>query len=139
LSIKSPTSADWWDFWVDAENGAVLGRHNWTNDATYRVFASAKESPDDGDRTDEVDPHVAGGTDPATGASPYGWHDLNGAAGPETTLTSGNNVNACVDADANNTCDPGSQPDGGASLIFQPPLDLGTQQPAAYRDAAVVN
>ncbi|GMU63752.1 MAG: peptidase M36 [Acidobacteriota bacterium] len=139
LSIKSPTSADWWNFWVDAESGVVLGRHNWTSDATYRVFASPKESPDDGVRTDEVDPHVAGGTDPGTGASPFGWHDLNGTAGADTTLTSGNNVNACVDADANNLCDVGSQPDGGGSLIFQPNLDLSTQQPADYRDAAVVN
>jgi hypothetical protein len=139
LSIQSPTSPDWWNFWVDAESGVVLGRHNWTNDATYRVFASPKESPDDGVRTDEVDPHLAGGSDPGTGASPYGWHDLNGVAGAETTLTSGNNVNACVDADANNSCDPGSQPDGGGSLIFQPSLDLSTQQPADYLDAAVVN
>ena len=56
------------------------------------------------------------------------------------TTTSGNNVNACTDIDANNACDPGSQPSGGAGspLVFQPALDLSTQQPADYRDAAVV-
>src|SRR5690606_4093022 len=140
LSIKMTDSADWWELWVDAGTGELLRRANWTNDATYRVFASPKESPDDGPRTDEVDPHADGGTDPATGASPYGWHDLNGTPGAETQLTSGNNVNACSDAALpNNVCDPGSQPDGGASLVFQPALDLSTQQPADYMDAAVVN
>ncbi|HSM12676.1 MAG TPA: M36 family metallopeptidase [Thermoanaerobaculia bacterium] len=139
LNLKAPGDSNWWDVWVDAATGELVGRVNWTSDATYRVFASPKESPSDGPRTDEVDPHVAGGTSPSTGASPYGWHDLNGSPGAETTLTSGNNVNACTDVDANNVCDPGSQPDGGASLIFQPPLDLATQQPADYRDAAVVN
>lgn len=130
----------WWDVWVNAASGEIVRRVNWTSHATYRVYASPQESPDDGDRTDEVDPHVAGGTSPTTGASPYGWHDLNGAAGAETTLTSGNNVNACVDIIApTNNCDPGTQPDGGASLVFQPPIDLSTQQPADYRDAAVVN
>ncbi|KAB2955831.1 MAG: hypothetical protein F9K18_13470, partial [Thermoanaerobaculia bacterium] len=48
LSIKNPSGAQWWDFWVDAESGAVLGRHDWTTDASYRVFASPKESPNDG-------------------------------------------------------------------------------------------
>ena len=132
LSIKNPAGAQWWNFWVDAETGAVLGRHDWTSDATYRVYASPKESPDDGARTDEVDPHDLT-------ASPFGWHDTNGAPGAETTLTSGNNVNACVDADGNNACDPGSQPDGGAMLLFQPPIDLTTQEPIDYRPAAVVN
>jgi len=139
LNLKAPGDANWWDLWVDATSGEIVGRANWTSDATYRVFALPKESPYDGGRTDEIDPHVAGGTDPSTGASPYGWHDLNGAPGAETTLTSGNNVNACVDADANNSCDPGSQPDGGASLVFQPAIDLATQQPDQYKDAAVVN
>lgn len=130
----------WWDVWVDAATGEIVRRVNWTSHATYRVYASPQESPDDGDRTDEIDPHVAGGTSPATGASPFGWHDLDGVAGAETTLTSGNNVNACVDAVAPaNACDPGSQPDGGGPLVFQPAIDLSTQQPADYMDAAVVN
>ena len=116
---------------------------NWTAevDATYRVFASPKESPDDGARTDEVDPYLAGGTLPATGASPYGWHDTDGVLGGETILTSGNNVNACTDIDANNVCDveqPAERRHAGP-LVFHPALDLATQQPADYRDAAVVN
>ncbi|MCB1008293.1 MAG: M36 family metallopeptidase, partial [Acidobacteria bacterium] len=142
LNLKVTGSTDWLDLWIDAATGDLVGQVNWTAevDATYRIFASPKESPSDGGRTDEVDPHLAGGALPATGASPYGWHDTNGVIGPETDLTSGNNVNACTDTDANNACDPGSQPSGGTPpLVFQPALDLATQQPADYRDAAVVN
>ena len=31
---------------------------------------------------------------PRRHGSPFGWNDTNGAAGPESTLTTGNNVNA---------------------------------------------
>ena len=139
LSIKMPPatgSHDWWDLSIDAASGAVVGRTNWNADAQYSVFPLPQESPDDGPtRTTLVDPN-----DPA--ASPFGWHDTNGAAGAEFTFTRGNNVNACVDADANNVCDAASQPDGTAALDFTGalvPLDLPNQQPAAYKPAAVVN
>ncbi|HYN39645.1 MAG TPA: M36 family metallopeptidase, partial [Rhodospirillales bacterium] len=139
LSIKVPAgygSSDWWDLEVDATTGAIVGRANWTADAIYSVFPLPQESPDDGPvRTDLVDPN-----DPT--ASPFGWHDTNGVVGAEFTVTRGNNVSACVDADANNTCDPGSQPDGTAALDFTGalvPLNLPVDQPAAYKPAAVVN
>ena len=139
LSIKMPPatgSSDWWDLAIDAATGRIVGRTNWNADATYSVFPLPQESPDDGPvRTNVVDPN-----DPT--ASPFGWHDTNGVAGPEFTFTRGNNVNACVDADANNACDALSQPDGTAALDFTGalvPLDLATQQPAAYKPAAVVN
>jgi extracellular elastinolytic metalloproteinase len=139
LSIKVPAgygSSDWWDLEVDATSGAIVGRANWTADAIYSVFPLPQESPDDGPvRTDLVDPN-----DPT--ASPFGWHDTNGVLGPEFTVTRGNNVSACVDADANNSCDAGSQPDGTAALDFTGalvPLNLPVDQPAAYKPAAVVN
>ena len=139
LSIKMPPatgSSDWWDLAIDAGSGAVVGRTNWNADAQYSVFPLPQESPDDGPvRTTVVDPN-----DPA--ASPLGWHDTNGVAGAEFTVTRGNNVSACVDADANNVCDTSSQPDGTAALDFTGalvPLDLATQQPAQYKPAAVVN
>jgi subtilisin-like proprotein convertase family protein len=72
-------------------------------------------------------------------ASPFGWHDTNGAAGAESTLTTGNNVNACTDRVAPaNTCDPGSQPDGTATLTFTPALDLTTSPTAGSNPAAAV-
>ncbi len=139
LSIKMPPatgSSDWWDLAIDAATGAVVGRTNWNADAQYSVFPLPQESPDDGPvRTTVVNPN-----DPT--ASPLGWHDTNGVAGAEFTVTRGNNVSACVDADANNVCDASSQPDGTAALDFTGalvPLDLTTQQPAAYKPAAVVN
>src|SRR5690606_35377248 len=94
-------------------------------------YALPKESPNDGPRTLVVDPaHPV--------ASPFGWHDTNGAAGPEFTITRGNNVHAYTDVDANNVPDPGSSPDGGPGLVFDFPLDE-TLNPDGYRPAAVTN
>jgi extracellular elastinolytic metalloproteinase len=54
------------------------------------------------------------------------------------TVTTGNNVHAYTDTDGNNLPDAGSEPDGGAGLAFDFPLDL-TQAPATYKPAAVSN
>ena len=120
--------------------------------AEYEVFAMPAEYPyenndptNPGDDVDPMDPDggrtvVVDPADPT--ASPFGWHDTNGIAGPEFTITEGNNARAYTDTDANNVPDPGSQPDGGVGLDFSGalvPLDLLTQQPADYRPAAVVN
>ncbi len=69
-------------------------------------------------------------------ASPYGWHDTNGVAGAEFTITRGNNVLAREDVDGNNT--GGDSPDGGASLDFNFPFNL-PEPPANFRDGAIVN
>ena len=86
--------------------------------------------PADG-RTLQVNPANAN-------ASPFGWHDTNGAGGAEFTTTQGNNVHAYTDVDANNTPDTGSSPSGGSALNFDFALNL-TQAPSAYRPAAVTN
>ena len=70
-------------------------------------------------------------------ASPFGWLDTNGVAGPEFTDTRGNNVDAHTDTNADNVADPGSRPDGGANAVFAFPLDL-TQDPTQYANAVVV-
>ncbi len=165
LDIAELDGSHWWSLVVDAESGAVLAQHDYvdhdvwptpsrrtaapaavpaapaalaaaapaalTDGAAYNVYALPKESPSDGPRTLEVDPAL-----PA--ASPFGWHDTNGVAGAEFTVTRGNNVHAYTDIDANNLPDPGSDPDGGPGLLFDFPLDLN-QGPATYRPAAVVN
>jgi hypothetical protein len=100
-------------------------------DDGYNVFALPKESPSDGPRTLEVNP-----ADPT--ASPFAWHDTNGVAGAEFTVTRGNNVHAYTDLNADNVADPGSDPDGGAGLVFDFPLDL-TLGPQTYRPAVVTN
>ena len=72
-------------------------------------------------------------------ASPFGWHDTNGAAGAEFTTTQGNNVHGLYRPQRRQHARCGqASPDGGPSLVFDFPLDL-TQEPPAYRPAAVTN
>jgi extracellular elastinolytic metalloproteinase len=98
--------------------------------ASYRVFAWPTESPSHG-------PHVLV-TDPADAtASPFGWHDTNGAAGSEYTITRGNNVWAYTDwTGTNNTSN--NEPNGGAGLIFDYPFST-TLEPDAQASTAMVN
>jgi hypothetical protein len=132
-TIYQTNSMHDWHTNVDAATGDVLTKVDYVSDAgSYRVFAPPKESPNDGPRTLETNPDDAL-------ASPFGWHDTNGVAGAEFTTTIGNNVHAATDLDANNLPDPGSEPDGGAGLLFDFPLDLTTQDPSQYRPAAVTN
>jgi len=99
--------------------------------SAYRVFPIPLESPTDGDR--EL---VTGAANPS--ASPFGWHDTDGAAGPEFTVTRGNNVHAYADRDNNNVPDPGSDPNGGPTLSFDFPLDLNSR-PFDSQPAFVTN
>ncbi|MEV5689598.1 M36 family metallopeptidase [Micromonospora globbae] len=166
LVIDDATDAHLWNATVDAETGKLLGADDWTthedvkevadnldrmapnrsrtlntaafgsrnpvqDGSSYHVFAGPTESPNDGPRTVVTNP--ADGT-----ASPYGWHDTDGAAGAEHTITQGNNVHAYQDQDNNNAPDAGSSPDGGANLSFDFPLDLD-EHAQSYRDAATAN
>ncbi len=99
--------------------------------SSYRVFALPKESPNDGPRTLESNPADAD-------ASPFGWHDTDGAAGPEFTITRGNNVHAYLDQDSNNQPDAGFDVDGGAGLTFDWTVDL-SEHAQNYREAVVTN
>ncbi|MFT5165714.1 MAG: extracellular elastinolytic metalloproteinase [Saprospiraceae bacterium] len=96
----------------------------------YRVFPFTTESPIHGTHDLVTDP------DDAT-ASPFGWHDTNGSAGSEFTITRGNNVHAFLDRNDDGVSD-GPEPDGGMSLVFDFPFD-GALEPAANADAAVTN
>jgi len=159
LEIEEAAGDGWWYAFVDAETGESLGQQSLvvtdsvtgianaierpagspaalpsfaaTDGATYRVFPIPLESPTDGDRQ-----LVSNAADP--GASPFGWHDTNGAAGPEFTVTRGNNAHAYADRDNNNTPDPGSDPDGGAALNFDFPLNLAAR-PFDSQAAIVTN
>ena len=129
LVMRTADLQHWYEVSVDAATGECLRLSDWVNAASYNVYASPTESPDDGSRTLQTDPH-----DPV--ASPYGWHDTDGAAGAEYTDTRGNNVFAQEDADYNNT--GGFRPDGGADLNFDYTLDLA-QSPSSYQAAAISN
>ena len=163
LSIRLKDGSHWWSLRIDANNGEVLDQndrvvncnfegaeftqsHNHNsenisytsqnhnsevafNTAQYNVYPVPVESPNHGDRNLEIDP-----ADPNT--SPYGWHDTDGVAGAEHTITRGNNVWAFEDRAGVNQV--GYSPDGGANLNFDYPLDFN--QPAAlYEDAAITN
>ncbi len=71
-------------------------------------------------------------------ASPFGWHDTDGADGAEFTITWGNNVRAYQDRNDDNTGTAADSPDCGADLDCVFDLDL-TQAPSTYTDAAVTN
>ncbi|MGZ0220571.1 MAG: M36 family metallopeptidase, partial [Acidimicrobiales bacterium] len=159
-TILETDAQDWWQIRVNAETGDELDRNNFVADDTdlfadmalslpaspliaeplaqaaavpnsYNVYPLPLEAPSFGARSLQVDP-----ADPA--ASPFGWHDTNGAAGAEFTVTTGNNVNAYLDTNADNMPDPGSQPDGGVDLSFDFP-HLTANVPANSQAAAVTN
>ena len=166
LSIYTVDAQHWWSVRVDAATGDLLDRHDWviqcnpknliyTNQSrkqrmaihddctnhthalpnlsmtgSYNVFAMPLESPIHGNRTLEVNPSN-------TSASPFGWHDTDGAMGAEYTITRGNNVHAYSDS-GNNNSSVGDEPDGGSNLVFDFPLDLNLE-PFDYKEAAVTN
>ena len=116
ISIQEKSQQDWWSIRVDAATGKILDKNNWmvscsfehdhstheilnynTNlydipnykeiseeiggcTTCYEVIAMPIESPYFVARSVET------GIEDAT-ASPYGWHDTNGAAGAEYTVT----------------------------------------------------
>jgi extracellular elastinolytic metalloproteinase len=154
VSMEMKADHHWWNVRVDALTGAFIERNDYTvscnfdSDAnaheasanssahtmhagsgTYNVFPFPVEAPTFGSRSLLSDPH-----DPA--ASPYGWHDINGSAGHEFTITRGNNVYAYEDANNDNL--PGYSPDGTVDLIFDfPYTHYGI--PLDNRDASLTN
>lgn len=99
--------------------------------AGYRVFPLPVASPDHGPRELVFDPADAQ-------ASPFGWHDTNGIAGPEFTVLRGNNVWVYVDQNADGAPD-GPGPDGGAGLVFDYPAAPGVVPPLTYAEALATN
>lgn len=160
-----PTGQQGWAARVDAQTGLVLamddlvdydtfhdgsfGRHGAApadlaprvaqtapslgGGGSYLVIPLPFESPNHGDFALVTGASLDGGD-----ASPFGWHDTNGAAGAESTLTIGNNVSAYTDTDQNGAPDPDSQPDGGADLVFDSVFDPELT-PQRNADAAVTN
>ncbi|CAM3379627.1 M36 family metallopeptidase [Aequorivita lipolytica] len=165
ISIQEKSQQDWWSLRVDATSGEIVNKVNWmvscamhhdhSNDVKelnfnsnlydipnynalveeaggcvecYEVFALPLESPYYGARTIVIDPADAT-------ASPFGWHDTNGAAGAEFTVTRGNNANAYEDGN-----NPGYQPDAGSNLDFVGyPFSQIYTNGNQYEDAAITN
>jgi extracellular elastinolytic metalloproteinase len=138
FNLETLDRQHWYDFTVDAASGKVWTRFDWTADASYTVYAQPVESPQHTSplppsdaRTVVTDPHLA-----APNASPNGWHN-NGTT--SFTNPQGNNAHAYEDRDGNNAAPAlGSQPNGGAGLNFNFPINLSAD-PSQSIPAAVTN
>ncbi len=164
LEIDQANTSDIWSLVVDAQTGEIINKHNYTvycqsgdiphthsaggacadqtgsqqksaavagASGTYRVFPLPAESPEHGTHELVATPH-----DPA--ASPFGWHDTDGQAGPEYTIPRGNNVFAYEDINDDNAPPAAPGPDGGPGLIFDFPYDPNAE-PLPNLNAAIVN
>lgn len=151
VELYDPETGDWWNSRVDAQTGEVLERNNWTvhcdpatvhqhmglepvqhhmlhapgetesgtmgktGEGQYRILPMPVESPAFGER------EMVSGSATSNG-SPFGWHDTDGVAGPDFTITRGNNVYASEDTLNKNL--PGFSPDGGVNLSFDFPYQV---------------
>jgi extracellular elastinolytic metalloproteinase len=127
-----------YDFTIDAESGKVWTRFDWVASDQYRVYARPAESPNHTTPQPPADGRTLVNNPANATASPFGWHDTNGSAGAEFTITSGNDVHAYADTDSNNAPDAGSDPNGGTNLRFDFPINLNSA-PSSYQNAAVAN
>jgi hypothetical protein len=157
MSIALKSGEHWWSLRIDASTGTILEQNDWISHCAfdhcsdpehqheaaqqsalmppppgldqYLVYPLPIESPNHGDRSLVINP-----SDPI--ASPFGWHDDNGVAGDEYTITRGNNVYASDDINDDDI--PGYSPDGGATNNFDFPYDslVGVQ---GNLDAVITN
>ncbi len=96
---------------------------------SYRVIPVTVESPSHGNFELVTDAEDAI-------ASPFGWHDSDGIAGPDHINTQGNNVHAMLDR--NWDYFPDVNVTGGDDLIFDFPYD-DNAEPVANQNVAVTN
>lgn len=161
VEFYNDQTGDWWNKRVDINTGKIIDENNWKTECdtkkisrkvkkkdsfyftfpdneslgkkgngSYHVYAFPHESPSFGNRTLVNNPAN-------DKASPYGWHDVNGIAGAEYTITRGNNVFAkedTLDQDSSN----GFAPNGGANLEFDFPVNPANY-PTKYVSAAITN
>lgn len=102
---------------------------------SYKVYPIPLEGPHEGPRSVVTAPWLDADLN-GISPSPYGWHDLDGLPGADTTITQGNNVIAVEDTDANNQ--GGMSPDGGAFYQFDYPINLNFG-PETYIPGSTVN
>ncbi len=99
----------------------------------YTVYPAPIESPNHTTPLPPADGRTLVVAPADTTASPFGWHDLDGLPGPDTTTLEGNNVLVF-----SNETPPIPAPDCGAGLECTFPLDF-TMPPAASSAAAQTN
>ena len=106
-------------------------KNNLSDNATYTVYPLGIINPDVSGRMTITNP-----AKPNT--SPFGWHDTNGIAGAEYTITRGNNVWAKEDRANDDETTIGFSPDGGNNLDFDYALDF-KNAPIDNQEAALTN
>lgn len=119
-----------------ADLDPVLPDERVQDGSSYRVFPMPLENP-----LDNAAEHVIVEQPADALTSPFGWHDTDGAEGPEFTYTRGNNVHAYNDSvnGAGGLSSPFVSPDGGEGLDFHDEISTYDATPATYIDAAVTN
>ncbi len=160
MVLRLKTSPDLLDIRADAMSGAILSKVNLTKDGkamghplsavqgpvqaanaapnapsapnSYLVYALPAENPFNNSATLVTDPADAV-------ASPFGWHDTDGAPGPEYTTPRGNNAFAYDDLVAPDGFGAGDvTTDGGPGVVFSAAADFN-QPPSTYRAASLTN
>ncbi|CAE6429889.1 unnamed protein product [Rhizoctonia solani] len=81
IQVRNKEAGEWYEAYVDANNGEIVNMINFVHKASYRVVPFTSQDPEDGFIT-VTDPHD-------TVASPNGWHQYGTTS---TTSTSGNNA-----------------------------------------------
>jgi hypothetical protein len=112
---------------------SVHGLESRGTSASYRVFGLPFESPTAPGATHTL---IENPAHPV--ASPFGWHDTTATSAPDFTITRGNNVHAYLDTNNSNSPDPGSEPDGGPSLLFDFVFDPALEPSAGSNPQASV-
>ncbi|WP_342375404.1 extracellular metalloproteinase [Myxococcus stipitatus] len=137
FQVHMPDQEHVYDMTVDATTGEVWTRFDWVASDAYSVYRRPIESPNHTTPLPPMDARVSLLNPANLTASPFAWHDTNGAPGAEYTIHRGNNVHAYEDSDANNL-PPTTEPNCGTSLTCSYLLNLANA-PSTYRDAAVTN
>ena len=105
-----------------------IGKTTAVDGSSYLVYPLPLESPNEGTQVLISEPALEM-------ASPFGWHDTDGVAGPEHTITKGNNVHAFNNASGNGRSEE-IEPDGGEMLSFNFPHNK-TAEPFDNEDSDV--
>ena len=142
VELFNNQTSDWWNVKVDANDGGIIGKDNWTVSCNFNnhSFARPYSFADlNIAQSDEPVKFAKAGTgtynvlplpiespnhaprqlvsgNPTPNGSPFGWHDTDGVTGDDYTITRGNNVFAYDDKANKNA--PGTSPNGGVNLNF---------------------
>ncbi|MEM7481793.1 MAG: M36 family metallopeptidase [Acidobacteriota bacterium] len=134
FNVRTPDGIHHYDFNIDAHDGRVWTRFDWTRSDSYRVYPIPAESPSHVSPVPPADGRTLVSDPASTAASPLGWHDTGTTS---YTIMRGNNAHAFPDTDGNGA-PPASETSCGASLDCDFSINLN-QAPSQYQPAATAN